>query len=465
MGGNRGPGSLTMQNATGMVGLEPKDLHSKVEQLCEKMEAVVGMWWTLDGDKLKVAVTVTKQPQKTPAAPEAFVAESMKKQFQPGDSSAVSRVFTSKEQIWMPAAKNDTSYHRKDLAAQTNIASIGLIHMDGGVFEYAFEQPRLKPPVLHLSGEPLDDPYGNYEDAEEGVIRWSQKKNSVLLSPAERKRRRLESNRAAAKRAYYRRLNKTETQQHENSKLRDQLEEERSKVAVYENLLLRLGVNPAGALALIKGQAHTVPTIPALGQPRNQPETRETAHVTSNTLAVASVPTQQLKPHKSALTTSASCPTLLGHGVPAVYANPPSPKIQDQMKALATAPNTSTFSFSQPTTGDSSSSSSSSSNAVPDIQLSIEAEPAVNQTSAMTYTIPTAQTDPQRKLAELAERQEKELMSLEQQHRLQLSGAALNANCAYDPIFTTAGPSLSNMEWTEDLNDLESPDEYSSAPE
>jgi hypothetical protein len=170
------------------------------------------------------------------------------------------------------------------------------------------------------------------------------------------------------------------------------------------------------------------------------------------------VPTQQLKPHKSALTTSASCPTLLGHGVPAVYANPPSPKIQDQMKALATAPNTSTFSFSQPTTGD----SSSSSNAVPDIQLSIEAEPAVNP---MTYTIPTAQTDPQRKLAELAERQEKELMSLEQQHQLQLSGAALNANCAYDPIFTTAGPSLSNMEWTEDLNALESPDEYSSAPE
>ena len=166
-----------------------EDLRSKVEQLCEKMEAVVGMWWTLDDSgQLKVAVTVTKQPRTAPTTPDTFVAESCKKQFRPGDSSAVSRVFTTKQKIWMPLAKNDTSYLRKDLAAKTNIASIGLIHMDGGVFEFAFEQPRPKAPILHVSGEPLDECVQEYEHAEEGVIRWSQKKNSVLLSPAERKR-------------------------------------------------------------------------------------------------------------------------------------------------------------------------------------------------------------------------------------------------------------------------------------
>ena len=109
------------------VGLESKGLQSKVEQLCEKMEAVVGMWWTLDGDTLRAAVTVTKQPRGTPAFPEAFVAESCKRHFLPGDSSAVSRVFTTKQQVWIPVAKSDTSYLRKDLAAQTNIASIGLV--------------------------------------------------------------------------------------------------------------------------------------------------------------------------------------------------------------------------------------------------------------------------------------------------------------------------------------------------
>ena len=386
------------------VGLESKGLQSKVEQLCEKMEAVVGMWWTLDGDTLRAAVTVTKQPRGAPAFPEAFVAESCKRHFLPGDSSAVSRVFTTKQQVWIPVAKSDTSYLRKDLAAQTNIASIGLVHMDGGVFEYAFEEPREKPPVLYLSGEPLDE---ECEDADEGVIRWSQKKNSVLLSPAERKRRRLESNRAAAKRAYYRRQTQSETMQQQMSKLQLQLDDERTKVAVYEALLLRLGVNPAGALAAINGQANATVTI---NTPQNELGMGK-AHAEQQPVhAVQRVPGELKGQHRPSLSASASCPSLLRNATSVGF---------------------------------------------------------FNQQPAGTYTVP--QPDAQRALTELAERQEQELLLLEQHHRLQLdlSDEAPN-NSSSEPFLTAAGPPLSVSQWTEDVDALESPDDYDdycSAPE
>ena len=74
-----------------------------------------------------------------------------------------------------------------------------------------------------------------------------------LLSPAERKRRRLESNRAAAKRAYYRRQTQAQTMQQENSILREDMEEQRFKATIFENLLRRLGVNPEVALEVIRG--------------------------------------------------------------------------------------------------------------------------------------------------------------------------------------------------------------------
>ena len=383
-----------MQKATS-VGFESKDLQNKVEQLCEKMEAVVGMWWTLDGTKLRAAVTVTKQPRGAPAFPDAFVAESCKHHFRPGDSSAVSRVFTTKQQVWIPVAKNDCSYLRKDLAAKTNIASIGLIHMDGGVFEFAFEQPREKPPVLYLSGEPVDD---EYEDAEEGVIRWSQKKNSVLLSPAERKRRRLESNRAAAKRAYYRRVTQSETMQQQISKLQLQLDDERTKVAVYEALLLRLGVNPTGALAAINGQAHATLTTPQneLGMGH--------AHAKQNPLAVQRVAGQVKGQHPTSAT-SASCKSLLRNST-CVY---------------------------------------------------------FNQQLAGTNTVP--QTDAQRTLTELAERQEQELLPLGDQHHLQPDLASDSPNSSSELFLTAAGPPLSALLWTEDVDALGSPDEYCSDPE
>lgn len=445
--------------------METNALKSKVEQLCEKMEAVVGMWWMLDGDKLKVAVTVTKQP-RLPARPDAFVEESCKKQFQPGDTSAVSRVFTSKQQIWMPLAKNDMSYQRKDLAAQFNISSIGLIHMDGGVFEYAFEKPRANPPILYVSGEPLEEGDRAYE-AEEGAIRWSQKKNSVLLSPAERKRRRLESNRAAAKRAYYRRLNKSDTMQQENDHLRGQLNEERSKVAVYESLLQRLGVHPAGALAAIKGieQANALAAAASAfaAAPRTQQlETRDPAHAVQSAIAVpsaATATTTQLLAQHPTLATSASSPALLGSAVPTVLETAPSLQLQQQDSQHTDAANTRNFNCQHPDT----------STAAPGLGLSSETDRAMVQT--IKQNVVATQTDVQRKLAELQKKQEQELMSLEQQHRQQLSGVALNVSSTADTNFTAAGPPLSNLLWTEDVNALSSDsqddylDEYSSAPE
>jgi hypothetical protein len=468
----------TMQTMRGVTtaDFEADKLKSKVEQLTAKMEAVVGMWWALDGDKLKVAVTVTKQPH-------AFAKESCKKQFQPDDSSAVARVFTTKQQIWMPRAKNDTTYHRKDLAAQFNICSIGLIHMDGGVFEYAFEAPRENPPILlHLSGEPIEEDDRAYEDADEGVIRWSESKKMVLLSPAERKRRRLESNRAAAKRAYYRRQNKCETISQDNSQLREQLDEERSKVEIYENLLRHLGINPEGAVAVIKAgrQGQALPTKLAIAPAGNQSAAVLNTLAVVGSLAIPSAP-KQLKARSSqqqqapTLNTSASCPTLR-HTVPTVYAKPAAVQLQTQAPTFTAAPTVSTFNFSQPVV-------SSGSSSVAPAPLGLATELPMQQAMAVS------QTNGQQRPAELAAgRQEAELMSLQLEQRPQLSGAAasfsVNSTSASAPNLTAVGAaaavgtpisSSSQQLWMEDMdiNDvMESsspaptgPPDYSSAPE
>lgn len=448
-----------------------EDLRDKVEQLCDKMEAVVGMWWTLDeGGMLKVAVTVTKQPRTAPTTPDTFVAESCKKQFRPGDTSAVSRVFTTKQQIWMPLAKNDTSYLRKDLAAKANIASIGLIHMDGGVFEFAFEQPRQKAPILHVSGEPLDECVQEYEHEEEGVIRWSQKKNSVLLSPAERKRRRLESNRAAAKRAYYRRLNKTETTQQENSQLREQLDEERSKVALYENLLQRLGINPAGALAAMRGQ-HALLTA-ALATACNQPQVCDTAHVLRATPSITAVPTPLPTQRHSTMIRSATCPAKLGQ---TARLSAQSAEIQPP---FMDAPNTSSLSLNQEVVPPQIQQPFMDAPSTSSLNLNQTVVPPNNGGSSVALDLGLVnepaeqgivQLHAQQQLAELAQRQERELMSLEQQHKMQLSGASFNVNSTSGPDIMAVGSFGSDMLWTDDassFNTGSSDDcDYSSAPE
>lgn len=85
-------------------------------------------------------------------------------------------------------------------------------------------------------------------------------------TPAERKQRRLESNRAAAKRAYYRRQDKVQTMRRENSLLRGAAVEHRFKIAIYESLLRRLGVDPEVAVEAIRGSAKPVHAA-AAGQP------------------------------------------------------------------------------------------------------------------------------------------------------------------------------------------------------
>ena len=67
------------------------------------------------------------------------------------------------------------------------------------------------------------------------------------MQPEERKQRRLESNRLAAKRAYYRRLDKVNAMQQENKALADKNTQLRNRVVVYEILLKRLGVDPEQA--------------------------------------------------------------------------------------------------------------------------------------------------------------------------------------------------------------------------
>jgi|EP01043_Picozoa_sp_COSAG02_P038184 hypothetical protein len=81
-------------------------------------------------------------------------------------------------------------------------------------------------------------------------------------TPAERKQRRLESNRAAAKRAYYRRQDKVQSLQLENEHLKQAAVEHRFKISIYESLLRRLGVDPNVAVEAIRGSAKPV-LVPA----------------------------------------------------------------------------------------------------------------------------------------------------------------------------------------------------------
>jgi hypothetical protein len=73
---------------------------------------------------------------------------------------------------------------------------------------------------------------------------------------------RLESNRLAAKRAYYRRLDKVAAMQQENKTLQDACEEQKNRVNVYEILVRRSGnaaAPPPRASCLASQPCHTIP--------------------------------------------------------------------------------------------------------------------------------------------------------------------------------------------------------------
>jgi len=85
----------------------------------------------------------------------------------------------------------------------------------------------------------------------------------VKRTAEERKQRRLETNRAAAKRSYYRRQIKMVAMKDENERLRQQSTHNTEKmrvyemrVRVYEMLLKQLGVDPNAAMAAIMQQQH-----------------------------------------------------------------------------------------------------------------------------------------------------------------------------------------------------------------
>lgn len=78
-----------------------------------------------------------------------------------------------------------------------------------------------------------------------------------VLSQEERRERRLLSNRLAAKRAYYRRLDRTTSMSHEINRLSSDLAQSQSKVAIYELLLQQLGLNPDAIAAQSANNAST----------------------------------------------------------------------------------------------------------------------------------------------------------------------------------------------------------------
>eukprot|EP01052_Picozoa_sp_SAG31_P044159 SAG31_NODE_7600_length_1643_cov_16.983808_2_plen_298_part_00 len=80
----------------------------------------------------------------------------------------------------------------------------------------------------------------------------------TVLSQEERRERRLLSNRLAAKRAYYRRLDRTTSMSHEITRLNNDLASSQSKVAIYERVLQQLGLNPCTIAAQSANNASAV---------------------------------------------------------------------------------------------------------------------------------------------------------------------------------------------------------------
>lgn len=76
----------------------------------------------------------------------------------------------------------------------------------------------------------------------------SQTKRRVYRTPEERKQRRLETNRAAAKRAYYRRQGKMNATKDDNDRLRQLAELQADRIRVYEAVLRQLGCDPEAAV-------------------------------------------------------------------------------------------------------------------------------------------------------------------------------------------------------------------------
>jgi hypothetical protein len=70
-------------------------------------------------------------------------------------------------------------------------------------------------------------------------------KRRVSRTAEERKQRRLETNRAAAKRAYYRRQGKMNATKDDNDRLRKLTELQAERIRVYEAMLRKVGIDPA----------------------------------------------------------------------------------------------------------------------------------------------------------------------------------------------------------------------------
>ena len=99
---------------------------------------------------------------------------------------------------------------------------------------------------------------------------------SVANSAEERKQRRLETNRAAAKRSYYRRQVKMAAMKEENERLKhatmaqtERLRIQEMRLRVYEMLLKQLGVEPSAAMAMIMaGRGAAAAAMPVGPMPR-----------------------------------------------------------------------------------------------------------------------------------------------------------------------------------------------------
>lgn len=136
-----------------------------------------------------------------------------------------------------PGVKHSDSWSLSRSASAPNLDGLETFS-SGGISQHLLE--------MHQPGH-----YGGISvatkmvDLPSPVIPAKLAKRRVIRTAEERKQRRLETNRAAAKRAYYRRQGKMNATKYENGRLVALADEQAERIKVYEVLLQKLAIDPA----------------------------------------------------------------------------------------------------------------------------------------------------------------------------------------------------------------------------
>ncbi len=180
------------------------------------------------------------QPHTKPAVPPPapYKANSNKK-------SALERSYSTPQLVGLPP----TPAMARSSSASTLVGMEAHRTLAASVQPKGHPKQRLKQPSKSTM-DPDDEPWSMTSDESSSAAspRSKTTKRRVSRTPEERKQRRLETNRAAAKRAYYRRQGKMNATQHDNDHLRRVTALQADRIRVYEAVLREAGYDPETVL-------------------------------------------------------------------------------------------------------------------------------------------------------------------------------------------------------------------------